>query len=140
MQPKSVTPFSLKFNLNQVFGKIYVSSILKDMIYVLAFFTVFVFLLAIFHVATWIIVLSFLILIGFLIFFGYCYNWLMHNNPDSLKSESYQLGKQQLEMMGNKNNEVPAQVIEAEPVIKKPKEKTNKKQIKAPVGKGRNKK
>lgn len=130
----------IKLNLNQVFGKIHVSSVLKDMIYVLAFFIVFVLLLAIFHVDTWIIIVSFTILIGFLIFFGYCYNWLMRNDRDSLKSEDYQLGKQQLEMMGAQGKEVSADIIQAEPVIEKPKEKTNKKQTKAIAVKGENRK
>lgn len=107
----------LKFNLNQVFGKIYVSSILKDMIYIIAFFVIFALFLAIFKVSTWIIVLTFLILIGILIFFGYCYNYLIRNNPDLLRSEGYQLNKQQLEMLGVKGKESSVEIIEAKEEI-----------------------
>lgn len=129
MSTRNNPQLPVRFNLNQVFGKIHVSSVLKDMIYVLAFFIVFVLLLAVAHVETWIIIVAFIFLGGFLLYFGYCYNWLMHNDRDSLKSEDYQLEKQQMEMMGTKAKEVSAQVIEGETIIEKPKTKTQTKSI-----------
>jgi phosphoglycerol transferase MdoB-like AlkP superfamily enzyme len=112
----------VKVDLNQIFGKITVSSVLKDMIYMIAFFLVFVAVLVIAQVNAWIIVLSFLILIAILAFFGYSYNYLMRNNPDLLRSENYQLNKQQLEMMGEKGKEIPEAIIEKQPLGKLPTE------------------
>ena len=53
-------------------------------------------------------------------------NYFMRNHPEYLRSETYQLQKQQLEMMGSQANEVSAETIEAQPVIEKPKNKQTK--------------
>jgi phosphoglycerol transferase MdoB-like AlkP superfamily enzyme len=100
-----------KFNLDKVFGQIKLSSGLKDMIYVIALIVMLALLLAMFKVSAWIIILAFILLIGIIIFFAYCYNYLMHNNPDLLRSESFQLQKQRIEMLGEKGKEMPAETI-----------------------------
>ncbi|OGD94742.1 hypothetical protein A2697_04420 [Candidatus Curtissbacteria bacterium RIFCSPHIGHO2_01_FULL_41_44] len=137
MPKKAISPDSLPFklDLNQVFGTIRVSSVLKDMIYVVLFFLVFILFLVFLKASVWIIIASFVILIPILLFFGYCYYFLMRNDPDSLRSETYKLQKQRLEMMGRKGQEIPAQAIEAELVIGKPEEKNIRKELKKGSGK-----
>ena len=137
MKNSSPFPQFPQIKLN-IFEKVSVSSVLKDMIYVIIFIALAIMLLGIFNPNAWWIAIFFLVVLsGLLIFFCVCFYWLMKNRPDLLRSESYQLRKQQIEMMGNKEKEVPAQVIEGEQVIEKPKEKTRAKKIIASIKGGK---
>lgn len=93
-------------------------------------FLLFIVLAAIMHVPAWIIIFLLLLLTILTLYYLYRDYYFMHNHPEYLRSETYQLQKQQLEMMGSQAKEVPAQTIEAQPAVEKPTNQDTKRKIK----------
>lgn len=107
---------------NNLFGKINVRSVQNSQIWLLGVFLLFIVVSAIMNINIWVIFCLVLLLAVLTIQYIYRDNYFMRNHPEYLRSESYQLQKQQLEMMGSQSKELPAQDIEALPVIERPKD------------------
>lgn len=96
-----------------IIGKVSVNSILNSLIWIIGLFCIVLIFSFFTGVNDWrvlcLIVFLGLVLIVFLFSFGY----FAKNNPDALRSETFNLEtrKYQLEMMGQKNKEIPIEAI-----------------------------
>lgn len=77
----------------------------------------------IFKAETWITIFVFILAALFILFAFYYYAWFVKRNPDYLRSETYQLKKHSLELLGDKDN-VDNPNIHNVPLILNPSDKT----------------
>lgn len=118
----------LKAISHSLFGKIIVKNVLESHIWLIGVLTLFITIMGIFHVSLWIVGGIFLLLTSLVVYYMYSHNYFMHKKPEYLRSETFQLQKQQLEMLGQKGKEVPAeQIIEGKSIKQIPKVTRKKK-------------
>lgn len=108
-----------RFNLNELLGRVSVTSALTDMIWLTGIFLIIIFLLAVFHADILVIIFAFILLAVILIYFIYSHHYLLKNNPDLLRSERFQLRKYEMEMMGTKDSPIPLETLNKEESVKK---------------------
>jgi len=104
-------PDFLKAISHSLFGKITVKNVLESHIWLIGVLTLFITIMSILHVSLWVIGGIFLLLAVLVGYYMYSHNYFMRKKPEYLRSETFQLQKQQLEMLGRKGKEVPAEEI-----------------------------
>ncbi|MCX6232779.1 MAG: hypothetical protein NTZ33_14670 [Bacteroidetes bacterium] len=91
--------------INQV-SKIQIKSITDQLFKYALLFSVFAVITSIFKSPNWVIIILFSVT-GLLILTGIIfYIYFAINNPDYLRSESFQIKKQSIEMLGDKDNQL----------------------------------
>lgn len=96
-------------------GKISVNSALNPLLWAMGIFLFFMAAILISGQVDFLIIIIFVILLFLIVLCllgGFLY--FMFKKPDYLRSETYQLQRYSMEMMGEKNKELVSQVIEAE--------------------------
>lgn len=109
-----------------LFGKVTVKNVLESHIWLIGIFVFFIVIMGIFHVDLLIIGGVFLLLLILVGHYMYSHNFFMRNKPDYLRSETFQLQKQQQEMLGEKGKEIPDVVIAEQPLKQLPKSSKRK--------------
>lgn len=115
MNPELLNNLLKPFKAFNILGKVTVNSALNPLLWAMTIFLIFMGVILILGtVDFWIIVIFIIIflLIVLCLLTGFLY--FMFKKPDYLRSESYQLQRYGIEMMGEKNKENTPQIIEAE--------------------------
>lgn len=101
-----------------VIGRVKAKSALESFNWIIAIYLTFL-VPALFIFKNELIIVGFMLAFLFflLLFYVIFYGFLMIKKPDYLRTEEFQLHKYEMEMMGQKNKEIPAVIIESEPVL-----------------------
>lgn len=101
----------LKGLSQSLFGKITVRSVQNSHIWLMGVFLLFILISALLKIPTWIIICLVLLLFILVVYYLYRDNYFMRNHPEYLRSETLHLAIQKLEMLGEKDKEVSAEII-----------------------------
>lgn len=115
MNPDLLNNLLKPFKAFSVLGKVTVNSALNPLLWAMGILLFFMAVILISGKVDFLITIIFIVLLFLIIICligGFLY--FMLKKPDYLRSESYQLQRYSMEMMGEKNKEIVHQVIEAE--------------------------
>lgn len=107
----------LKGFSQSLFGKITVKSVQNSHIWLIGVFLLFIITAAVFKIETWITICLVLLLFVLVGYYLYRDHYFMKKHPEYLRSETFQLEKQHMEMLGEKNNEISESVADALPAV-----------------------